>query len=84
MTSPNSDEIFRMMLGFIEYKLLMSVFALEANIEAMLAAFNADLGMAWILALVALRQERVFARTLVEPRRIELLTSCVQDRCSPS
>ena len=73
-----------MMLGFIEYKLLMSVFALEANIEAMLAAFDADLGMAWILALVALRQERVFARMLVEPRRIELLTSCVQDRCSPS
>ena len=44
--------------------------------------------MAWILGFrngyERARRVRLVRRFLVEPRRIELLTSCVQDRCSPS
>ena len=63
------------MLGFIEYELLMSYspqseYPNNAFGDSACRSHDLDMGSS--------------ANELVEPRRIELLTSCVQDRCSPS
>ena len=65
------------MLGFIDYELLMSYSPQSEYPNNATGDFHArshglDMGSSAI------------SSELVEPRRIELLTSCVQDRCSPS
>ena len=70
-------DVFDLMLGFIDYELLMSYSPQERiskqyhwRLQCKIAWLGYGLFREWF--------------ELVEPRRIELLTSCVQDRCSPS
>ena len=65
------------MLGFIDYELLMSYSLQSEYPNNAIGALPCKI--AWF-GYGLFRESTV----LVEPRRIELLTSCVQDRCSPS